>query len=375
MSDLFDELGATEKVTYKERGTESVKQRNRKRRRTAILSFFTVMIVSAAAVIVIPQLFTKDKALHDYPGPGTGSVTVVIPEGATGRDMANILVDNGVVATAEAFVDAYNADSRANGIQPGTYNLRLEMSGVGALTALLDPASKAEIKITIPEGFTTWQVYARLAEPFGMDAAEIEQIARGGTIGLPDVAGGEPEGWFAPLTYTFTVDTTVEQALATMVQERVDELRRLGVAEADWERVLTIASIVEREGRPDDYGKVARVIANRQDPSAESVGLLQMDSTVMYGLGIAGGVPNQEQLDTDTPYNTYLHQGLPPTPIGAAGDAAIQAALNPEPGNWLYFVTINLDTGETLFSSTNAEHDANVAQFRAWCDENPGSCG
>ena len=71
---------------------------------------------------------------------------------------------------------------------------------------------------------------------------------------------------------------------------------------------------------------VARVIANRQDPSAESVGLLQMDSTVMYGLGIAGGVPNQEQLDTDTPYNTYLHQGLPPTPIGAAGDAAIQAA-------------------------------------------------
>lgn len=263
-------------------------------------------------------------------------------------------------------MDAYNADSRANGIQPGTYNLRLEMSGVGALTALLDPASKAEIKITIPEGFTTWQVYARLAEPFGMDAAEIEKIARGGTIGLPDVAGGEPEGWFAPLTYTFTVDTTVEQALATMVQERVDELRRLGVAEADWERVLTIASIVEREGRPDDYGKVARVIANRQDPSAQdTVGLLKWTRPSCTGLEL-GGVCRTGAVGCGAPTTSPIRTT---SRDWDAGDALFKTAFESEPGNWLYFVTINLDTGETLFSSTNTLNTMQRGPVRAWCDE------
>ncbi|MCI1964290.1 MAG: endolytic transglycosylase MltG [Ancrocorticia sp.] len=377
MSDFFDEMGASENTgvrrTRVRRSAEAVKVRKKQRVRTAIISSILVMILTAIGVVVVPEFFDGEKTVSDYEGLGHGSVTVVIPDGATGTDMGQILAKSGVVATSKAFVDAYKADSRASGIQPGTYSLRLEMSAAGAVTALLDPSNKAEIKVTIPEGFTTWQVYARLENALGVSLTDVEEAAKG-DIGLPDGAGGSPEGWYAPLTYTFEPDTTPAEALSEMVAKRVEQLKQLGIAQDEWEKTLTIASIVEREGNSTDYAKVARVILNRLDESSESVGLLQMDSTVLYGLGIAGGVPTQDQLDQDTPYNTYLHKGLPPTPIGSPGEEAIEAAVSPADGDWLYFVTVNLDTGETLFATTLDEQNKNVEKFKQWCSDNPGSC-
>lgn len=375
MSDFFDDLGATDHkpVRTKARG-ERAAVRKKRRWLTALISGLMVMIVTAAGVVVIPQFLDGEKTVSDYPGPGSGSVTVTIPDGATGTEIAAVLHDAGVVATTKAFVDAYNADSRSSSIQPGAYTLRSEMSGAGAVTALLDPANKASIKVTIPEGFTTWQVYARLESALGVNEATIEEAAQG-DIGLPKQAGGNPEGWFAPLTYSFEPGTTAAEALSEMVAQRVAQLQDLGISEDEWQQTLIIASIVEREGNSTDYAKVARVILNRLDDSAESVGLLQMDSTVLYGLSLTGGVPTQEQLSEDTPYNTYLHKGLPPTPIGAAGEDAIKATMSPADGSWLYFVTVNLDTGETLFASTLEEQNANVEQFKTWCSDNPGSCG
>ena len=130
---------------------------------------------------------------------------------------------------------------------------------------------------------------------------------------------------------------------------------------------MTVASLVEAEARRDeDRPKVARVIENRL---AQKMAL-QMDSTVLYGLGQVGGVPTTEQLETDTPYNTYLHAGLPPTPIGAAGIDTLKAVANPADGNWLYFVTVNLDTGETKFTANYDEHMTNVEELKKWIAEN-----
>lgn len=133
---------------------------------------------------------------------------------------------------------------------------------------------------------------------------------------------------------------------------------------------------MEREVAFEEYmPQVARVIENRlTELTAETYGYLQMDSTVLYGVGKTGGVPTQADLEDDNPYNTYLYQGLPPTPIAVPSQAAIKAVVNPASGNWLYFVTVNLETGETLFAETLAEHNENVAIFSEYCTENPGIC-
>lgn len=95
-------------------------------------------------------------------------------------------------------------------------------------------------------------------------------------------------------------------------------------------------------------------------------GRLQMDATVNYGQGNTGGMPTEAELQEDTPYNTYLHPGLPPTAIGAPSIDAIRAVLNPPEGDWIYFVTVDLHTGETLFAATLEEHNANVQLLREW---------
>lgn len=376
MSDLFDEMepkrSAASRSDEVRSHVEHVRrERRRKRRINTFITSFLVMVITATLVVLLPQFISGEEKIRDYPGPGSEAVMIEIPEGATGRDMASILQEEGVVATSKAFVDAYNNDPRAASIQPGMYNLKMEMSGAGAVSALLDPASKADQKVTIPEGWPKWQVFKRLDSALGLPEGSSEEAAKG-DIGLPEEAGGEVEGWFAPLTYTFAPETTAEEALSTMVQARVDQLDELGIPRERWQADLIKGSILEREaGSYADLHKVARVIENRLKDKSQVMGKLQMDSTVLYGLGIEGGVPTRDQLAEDTPFNTYLHAGLPPTPIGATGLDALEAVENPAKGDWLYFVTVNLESGETKFSSNYDEHKANVEEFKKWVKENP----
>lgn len=359
MSDIFEEL-------------EVVPARKKRRWVTPVLVSFIVMVLTAALVFLIPQFFSGSDRVSDYPGPGTGSVTVEIPEGSSGKSMAAILVDEDVVATEKAFVDAFNNDSRSGSIQPGVYTLKKEMSATGAVSALLDPAARAEQRVTIPEGWPKWRVYERLDTVLGLEPGTSEEAAEEGDIGLPEEAEGDPEGWYAPLTYTFESDTTVEEALAEMIDARIYQLEELDIDRDQWQEDLIKGSILEREaGNSADLNKVARVIDNRLADEDDVNGKLQMDSSVLYGLGIDSGVPTAKQLKEDTPYNTYLHAGLPPSPIGATGLEALEAVANPAKGDWLYFVTVNLDTGETKFSSTYEEHQKYVKEFREWLEENP----
>jgi UPF0755 protein len=387
MTDLFDEVAGTPEGDEPERRVSrrearEMEHRGRRRRnkrvRAVVVVLVTVLALAALAWFLLPKVreiagFRPDTSAEDFTGPGTGSVDVTIEQGETGAEIAATLQEAGVVASERAFTDAYAENPSSGSIQPGTYTLLQEMRAADAVSALLDPDSRNEITLTIPEGFTRTQVYERIASNLDVPVEEVVDAADPAAIGLPEVADGQVEGWFGPATYAFEPDATPEGVLTEMVSHQVSRLTELGVPEDEWQSVLIRASIVEREvTTADDMARVATVITNRLSDDSETNQLLGMDSTVLYGLGESSGIPTTAQTqDSDNRYNTYVHTGLPPTPIGSPGDTAINAVLNPAEGDWQYFVTINLDTGETLFANTLEEHNENVQLLREWQSENP----
>lgn len=322
---------------------------------------------------VVAGFFASD----DYPGPGSGVVHVVVNDGDSGRAIGAALQKADVVKTAGAFLDASAADPRSASIQPGTYTLKKEMSGKEALAALLDPRNLTVPRVTIREGLWKAEVFAVLSKRTGVPLSQYQAAAADpSALGLPPEAKGNLEGYLFPSTYDFPSKATAAQQLTTMVAKAVAELQSAGVAPADYEKTLTIASIVEGEAGVADRGKVARVVENRlEHPKGPTIGLLQMDSTVNYALQRRGNLTKAQYLSAkNSPYDTYTHKGLPPGPISSPGALAIEAAANPTPGPWFYFVTVNYDTGETLFATTRAEHDRNNAIRKAWCDAHKPKC-
>lgn len=348
----------------------------RKKQYTAwVISLFSILFIVMTLVIIWPKI---DRLIHgakfaDYNGSGNGKEVIIqIPKDATGKEIGTILYEKDIVASARAFTTAFTENPRANSIQAGTFKLQQKMSGVNAVSALLDPANRAELRITIPEGFKKNQVFQRIASVLQVQVSEVEKAAAdGAAIGLPAEAKGNIEGWIAPLTYELNSGATVTDVLKLMVGHQVKTLKSLGVSPDKWERLLTVASIVEREVNwPEYYGKVARVIENRLVDTKQVNGRLQMDSTVLYAVGKSGGIPTSAELKKESPYNTYLNPGLPPTPISSPSKKALQASINPPAGDWLYFVTVNLKTGETKFTNDHEEHKKNVAEFRSWYEKN-----
>lgn len=355
--------------------------RGRRARKLVVLLAAAAIVVGAgyAAYGVLRPVVAGLTASNDYEGPGTGEAQVTINEGDSGRAIGQILEKAGVVKTSKAFVDAAAEDPRAASIQPGTYTLRKQMPARDALAALAEGGGRAGVpRVTIPEGLRATEVMARLSTSTGVPLADYQAAAKDpAALGLPASAKGNIEGYLFPSTYEFGAKVTAQQQLRTMVSKAVEELTKAGVAEADMERTMIVASIVEGEVNGDaDRAKVARVIENRlRTKGPPNYGLLQMDSTVHYAVkkrGRAGTTEADRQ--TPSPYNTYKVQGLPPGPINSPGAASIEAAANPAEGPWLFFVTVNPTTGETRFAATGQEHQANVNLFNQWCRDNPGKC-
>jgi UPF0755 protein len=312
---------------------------------------------------------------NDYAGTGNGTeVLVTIYSGEIGADVATSLVEQGVTMTFDAFYDLLLADDSIAFI-PGTYRLQEEMSAQSALDALLDPANKVELSATVREGLRAGEVIEALSAGTGLPLADYEAaIADPSIYGIPDVAPNI-EGYLFPATYTFEPNTTAEDHIRTLVDEMFSRLDAAGVAVEDRHTVLTKASLIQREARlADDFYRVSRVIENRLADGWR----LEFDSSTQYGAGETGSVwSSGDALDADNPYNTYVIEGLPIGPIAAPGDVAIDAVLNPADGPWLFFVTVNLATGETKFSETIGQHEEGVAQLRAWCrasEENAAYC-
>lgn len=356
--------------------------------RHPVRTFFVLMLVvgmvagigyfASRAVMAMGLFDSKESAsVEDYPGPGGESVTITVPPGATGNDIAQSLVDAGVTASLTRTLGALNENVDALKIQPGTYALRKEMRAADAVAMLLDPAARADTKLTIPEGWGKKAIADKLAEIGGFPREEVEAALTDPGLGLPAEAKGNAEGWLAPATYTIDPGAKPLDVLKQMVELQIQRLDALQVPADKRQEVLIKASILQKEGKYEkDYLRVARVIENRlSQPDGETQGRLDMDSVVCYGLGkVICELDKPEIADSSNAYNVYQHKGLPPGPIANAGEPALQAVLNPEPGPWLYFVTIDLESAETRFASTLKEHDANVALLAEWCKSHRNVC-
>jgi UPF0755 protein len=335
------------------------------------------LVLVAGAVYVVSELMGglfqgsgQEQAIEDYPGPGVGSTEVTIASGDTGAVIGQKLVDAKVVASVKAFNKAWALEPNAGSIQPGTYKLRMELPASSAIAALLDPASRASFRITIPEGLNAQQIYTKINEKLpNVTVDALVAASADPAIGLPAEAGGQIEGWLFPTTYDLPPDATAVSVLQMMVAKMVAELDERGVPVEQRQELLTKASIVEREGKlPEDRAKVARGIQNRLDRQMR----LQVDATTSYGLGVVRAPTPAENNDPSNPYSTYVRIGLPPGPIASPGEVSIDAVLHPADGPWIFWVTVNPETGETLFTDNYDEHNANLDKLRAWVAEHGG---
>jgi len=354
--------------------TKGSRRRRQVKRRRAL-----VAIVAALAVIgggtyaawgTLGPVVARITESDDFDGAGTGTVDITISQGDSGRAIARTLVDAGVVKTQNAFVSAANAQPDMAGIQPGTYRLKQEMSAAAAVALLLDPATKVTTRLTIPEGLTTQQVLTRIESGTGISVDELNAaLADPVALGLPAAANGNAEGYLFPATYEVNPDETAQQVLTAMVTQANTVMGRLGITPEAMHDVVVKASIAQKEARTaDDMARVVRVLDNRL-----AIGMnLQLDSTVSYAVGSTNRVTTTaEERQTDSPYNTYRYPGLPAGPISNPGEDALRAAVAPADGTWSFFVTVNLETGETRFATTAEEHNANVALFQQYLRDHP----
>ncbi|WP_110241338.1 endolytic transglycosylase MltG [Nocardioides gilvus] len=320
-------------------------------------------------------------APDDFSGPGTGEVLVEVESGDTSAAIGRTLKEAGVVASVQAFIDVASADSRSSAIQVGYYNMRSEMAAADALELLVEPANRVTNTITVPEGLRVVDIVEILADKTDFSGAEYEKALKNPkALGLPDYAEGNPEGYLFPATYEIGPKDSAADILAKMVsrwRQAADDAgleeraSALGRSPAE---LMTIASLIEAEGRGDDMPKISRVIYNRLDgPGSKggTNGLLQIDASVNYALGRKGVIAvTTAEIDSvaDSPYNLYKVTGLPPTPIEAPGADAIAAAGAPADGPWYYYVTVDLATGETKFAETYDEFLQYKAEYKAYCE-------
>lgn len=328
---------------------------------------------------------------EDFAGQGESDVVVQVSSGDSTGDIAATLLDAGVVASTRAFVVAAEANADVRGVQPGYYVMKTKASGAAAVSKIVDPKSRVgamEIKPgaqleniilgqdKVVKGITAMLAEASCAELNGKstcvppeqltEAAKTADLAKLGVPewAIPDASKAEPqrrlEGLIMPGVYHVRPGSTPEELWQQLVTESATRMQAFGLPDVAKDtgytpyQVLVMASLVEKEAITKDFGKVSRVTYNRLRESMK----LEYDSTINYVLDRPAIRTNAEDREKVGPYNTYDNTGLPPTPISAPGEGALEAAVKPEPGEWLFFVKCEKD-GTSCFAVTNDEHNAN----------------
>jgi UPF0755 protein len=292
------------------------------------------------------------------PPPLGPSVAVTIPRGATLHQVGDILQSSHVVPSGGAFVSRAEDDGYAARFQPGTYALRRYDSYRNIIKVLVLTASAPSDKVTFPEGYTARQMAvaaARAVPDFSGSGYVDLTIKHPLPYTVPGMKAGSPlEGLLFPATYEFPPLTTPKSLIDLQYKlfrkalngTDLSKARRKNLTAYD---VVIIASMIEREVRvPAERRLVSAVIWNRLRIDMR----LQIDATILYGLGSGAKTLTEADLRRDTPYNTYLHKGLPPTPICNPGVASLRAAADPAAVSYLYYVVRNDGTGRHRFSSS-----------------------
>lgn len=357
---------------------EPVAAKPRKSRRVRVvvgLALALALFVGAALIGVefLKPILGIDK-VTDFPGPGTGTVTVTVQPGSGAAAVASTLQQKDVIADAGTFLKAFAA--AGGNLHPGDYTFKKEMKSSDAAQILVGTSNDKVIYFALNAGMRAGESLDAIAKAASVDRKDLDALnAKPTDFGLPAKAKSL-EGYLAPGEYRFPVGTSAKDILTKLVTTTLDKLKADGITDpAKQYDVLTVASIVQAEGGRADYGNVAGAIYNRLKPNTETNGYIQSDATVTYGLGKKSyHITEDEKADKSNPYNTYANPGLPAGPIGSPGASAIDAAAKPTPNDYLYWVTVNLDTGETKFSKTYAEHQIYAQQYAQWCQANAGKC-
>jgi UPF0755 protein len=328
--------------------------RGHRRRRGRLLGFLLVALLALVigAGVGYARAYFSDGEVGE-------TVTVVIKEGSSLRAIATKLEENGVVKHARAFEIRADADGYATRFMPGTYAFHVNEPYDVLVAKLLEGTAPPTVKVSIPEGTT-------LRQAAGIVSRELKAISREDYI---DVARDDPppftlegyrkgttlEGMLFPATYDVLprkasaaafVKTQLEAFDANFAKVDMQRARAANLTEYD---VVIIASMIDREALvPAERAVVAAVIWNRLRKDM----LLQIDATIQYALGKTKPLLTYDDLEIDSPYNTYKRTGLPPTPISNPGLAALKAAANPTGDKYLYYVARNDGTGRHFFSTT-----------------------
>lgn len=379
--------------------TERARATRNNRRRRAVTAFS----VAALIVVVVGAVFLGSRMWHgvfgtgdDFQGDGVADVIVEVQNGDSTTAIGQMLQEKDVVATSRAFIDAASGNSAISAIQPGFYKVRTEIPAADAVKRLSDPTSRVGLMV-IPEGrqlddiadvktnAVTDGIFTLISKATCVNLDGNEQCvgdealkdaassAEPATLSIPQWAV-EPiravgddhrriEGLIAPGTWNVDPSASAPEILSTLIaasvaQYEANGLLAAGAAEnlSPYE-ILTVASLVQKESMPDDFAKVARVIYNRL--VAPEHRRLEFDSTVNYSLDRQEVATTDGDRARDTPWNTYVREGLPATPICSPGLPALVAAESPAPGDWLYFVTVDLQ-GTTQFTRDYQQHLANI---------------
>ena len=320
----------------------------------------TAGVVAVLLVLVAAAGWWVARQVNPPGAPGP-AVTVVIPIGSSNAKIAALLASRGVVTDARVF--QYYVKVRGAGpFKAGVYNALHAPEDMSAVIDRLDrgPLPPATVKLVIPEGLWLSEIRARILRTFPlMKPAALDHTLATVRSKYEPVGSNNLEGLLFPATYQVLLGdranpTKLVQQMVNTFDQHADGIglgpaaHQLGYTPY---QVLTVASMVEEEAKlPGDRGKVARVIYNRL-ASGTTLGI---DATVEYALQQRTASLTESQLATDSPFNTRVHTGLPPTPIGSPGQASLLAALHPTPGNWTYFVVVDKNGGEFFTDSYSA---------------------
>jgi len=369
-------------------------RRNAKRRR-AITGSAVILLIA----VVIAAVFLGSRLFHsgpdtDFTGSGKDDVVIQVHDGDSTTQIGQTLRDDNVVATVKAFVEASRNNAGIAAIQPGFYKMRTEIPAASAVQRLTDPANRVG-KLVIPEGRQLDDIAD--AKTNAVTAGIFSLISKATCVdlngqnkcisvdGLRSAAGQATpsalhvpgwavqrvsamgtnhrrvEGLIAPGTWNVDPAGSPQSILATLIGASATQYEHGGLLATATAMnmspydILIVASLVQREAKPHDFPKVARVIYNRLAEDRK----LEFDSTVNYLLDRQEVATTDGDRAQNTPWNTYVNLGLPETPICSPGDQALAAAERPEPGDWLYFVTVDLQ-GTTLFTRDYQQHLANI---------------
>jgi len=325
--------------------------------------------VVAGLVLVGAAVAAWGYASLQAPAGAGATQSIEVKPGMSARTVAGLLAEGGLVRSRTWFLAAVRWRGDGGKFQPGRYDLSPKMTALEILDRLVS-GRVASVSVTIPEGYTIRQTANRLeehglglAEGLRLAAADPSQFA----VDFPLPAGASLEGYLFPDTYRVPLRRGAERHLIRLMLERFDDLVWRGTLQGrrpegklDLHQTITLASLVEAEAKLDSERPViAGVLANRLRRGMR----LQCDATVQYALG-DGRKPRllHSDLLIASPYNTYLHDGLPPGPINSPGLASIEAALHPAQVPYLYYVA--RQDGGHEFSVTFAQHQRAIQRVR-----------